>query len=194
MPPGPSSPGSRVPTAPEDERRAALFLEFPFKSRWSRPPGSAYGGSSKLGSTEGRGRGGQGAHGEELFRNAGPSALLKPCQCLLEDQGVLHTLAWSLMLTPLLPEASLPLLRRGRGGVGVQEEEATPLRPQQARAGLCPGLDPARGPACPLPSSASLAEAWTVLRLGLLKLLSPSAHVPRLHFLCLQNEINTSRL
>ena len=87
---------------------------------------------------------------------------------------------------------------RGGGGVGVQEEEATPLRPQQARAGqACRPLSPARPrtrPCGPLPPSASLAEAWTVLRLGLQKLLSPSAHVPRLHFLCLQNEINTSRL
>ena len=194
----PHRPASRVPTAPENERPAALFLEFPFQSRWPRPPGFCFSGALQSWGARRAEAGGDGAHGEGLFRNAGPSALLKPCQCLLEDHGVLHTLAWSLLLAPLLPEASLPLLRRGGGGVGVQEEEATPLQPQQARAGqACRPLSRARPrmqPCGPLPPSASLVEAWTILRLGLQKLLSPSAHVPRLHFLCLQNEINTSRL
>ena len=131
----PHRPASRVPTAPENERPAALFLEFPFQSRWPRPPGLCFSGALQSWGARRAEAGGDGAHGEGLFRNAGPSALLKPCQCLLEDHGVLHTLAWSLLLAPLLPEASLPLLRRGGGGVGVQEEEATPLQPQQGRAG-----------------------------------------------------------
>lgn len=36
--------GSLVPTAPEDERPVALFLEFSFQSRWPLPAGLCFSG------------------------------------------------------------------------------------------------------------------------------------------------------
>lgn len=134
----PHRSSSRVPTAPEDERRCGPVSRIPFKSRWFPPPGSAYGGSSKLGSSgelrPGRGRWGTGSPRGGAVQETQGRALLKPCQCLLEDQGSLHTLAWSLMLAPLGARSFSALAEEGWGWVGVQEEGG-------GGPGLCPWPD-----------------------------------------------------